>query len=129
MESINLGTKTSLQLISTVLQTNGIKHKWLFGGVIHLRGNEKYNYFNRCRRVINHARLGTGNSACSPCVQDVQVFWAVSRNAGVGSDVVGTQRAPTASPKPLPGSTGARQASWCWGWCLELGSSPCNGIN
>lgn len=81
MESINLGTKTSLQLISTVLQTNGIKHKWLFGEVIHLCGNEKYNYFNQCRRVINHAQRGAGHSACSPCVRGCAGFFvAVSRN-------------------------------------------------
>lgn len=55
MELINLCTKTSLPLISTVLQINGIKHKWLFGEVIYPHGNEKHRDFNRCCSAINHS--------------------------------------------------------------------------
>lgn len=59
MEPINLCKKMSLQLISTVLQINGIKHKWLFGEVIYPHGNEKHRDFNRCCSAINHSGHGT----------------------------------------------------------------------
>lgn len=43
--------------------------------------------------------------------RDVQAFLAPSRDAGVGSDVVGTRRAVTTSPNPSPSFTQAGQAS------------------
>lgn len=89
----------SLQWISTIVQTNGIKHKWLSGEVIHLHGNEKYNYFNWCCRVINHA----GHATCPPRVQRC----AGSSGSELGWQCsywcVSTQRGPTASQKTPPG--------------------------
>jgi len=50
---------------------------------------------------------------------DVQAFLALSCDAGVHSDVVGTHRAPMVSSNQ-PASSRARQASWaradCWSW-------------
>lgn len=58
--------------------------------------------------------------------RDVQAFLDLSCDAGVWSDMVGTWRVPTTSPKPPLGSTWAGQASWAragvwiWPWAPAM---------
>lgn len=56
--------------------------------------------------------LLSGSPHDSHAGRDVWAFLALSCDVGVHNDVLGTQRAPTISPKPPASSTQVRQVSW-----------------